>query len=110
MKKIRLHLDKHHAITYGYDGLVIVQNSKLTKVLATIMPHHRMDGGVLMARIVPSGRYILTLGKDMLLICSRLVDVEDKIGRKEQLQELLESARMKLMFARKTIGFAPKGK
>lgn len=110
MKKIKLYLDKHHAVTYGYDGLVIVRNPKMTKTLATIMPHHRLDGGILQAFIDPPGRYIISLGRDLLLLCSRLKNVEDDSELREQLREQLESGRMKLMFARKTIGFMPKGK
>lgn len=109
MKKIKLYLDKHHAVTYGYDGLVIVRNPKMTTILGTIMPHHRLDGGILQAFIDPSGRYVVSLGRDLLLLCSRIKNVEGDNELEKQLREQLESGRMKLMFARKTIGFMPKG-
>lgn len=110
MKKILLHVDKHHAITYAYDGLVIIRNTEFTKRIGIVMPHYRTYGGVLKAYVSPLGKYIVSLGRDNTLVGTSLVNVNVSKRRVQDMRDSLLSPKLKVMFENPTIGFSPTGK
>ncbi|KAF5280666.1 hypothetical protein FQA39_LY05314 [Lamprigera yunnana] len=109
MKKIIIRVDAHHAVTWAYDGLVIMRTPDFQQKEAVIMPHYRNTGGVFKALCDPHGKYIISLGRDSVLVCTSLSDVVINTNKQKELQSLLESKRFVKMFTRPTHGMAPKG-
>lgn len=109
MKKILLHIDKYQAITYAYDGLVIIRNTDFTKKIAVVMPHYRTYGGVFKACLSPLTKYVVSLGRDHTLVGTTLTNININTNLKEKLNELVQSPRFALMFKRPTVGFSPTG-
>lgn len=109
MRKILYHFDHHHIVSYGYDGLVIIKNLDFEEK-HILMPHHRKDAGVEKAYIDPLGKYIVSLGRNNVLTCTSLTNVEIDVEKQHSLREQLGTARLMLMFKHPTTGFLPRGK
>ncbi|KAI4459081.1 hypothetical protein MML48_6g00013951 [Holotrichia oblita] len=108
MRKIIHHFDHQHIVSYGYDGLIIIADLNFeTKHI--IMPHHRFDAGVETAFVVPTGKYVISLGRNNLLTCSNIAQVEVDEEKLETLRKILTSPRLILMFKHPTTGFLPIG-
>ncbi|KAK4881574.1 hypothetical protein RN001_004893 [Aquatica leii] len=108
MKKIQLHFDQHHIISFAYDGLVIIRNLDFVKQ-AVIMPHYRNSGGIIKAYVDPHGKYVISLGRDNTLVCNSLTNVEIDETKEKDLSDLLESERFQILFTQPTYGLAPTG-
>ncbi|XP_066901126.1 golgin subfamily A member 4 isoform X2 [Halyomorpha halys] len=66
-----------HYITYGFDGHIFFHDSSDllnddNKPLATLRNHHRWDEGVQQAVVDYQGKYILSLGQEGHITCSRI--------------------------------------
>ncbi|KAK9882218.1 hypothetical protein WA026_019732 [Henosepilachna vigintioctopunctata] len=107
VRKNGLYIDKHHAVTWGYDGFVIARTADFKETVGIVLPHHRRNGGVKKALIDPTGKYIVSLGYDNIVACSNLIDREENHEMREELMKLLNSSRYALLFQRKTTGFDP---
>ncbi|KAE8749512.1 hypothetical protein FOCC_FOCC003778 [Frankliniella occidentalis] len=59
-------------VTYGMDGIVIARPMGSKQQFYIVLPHHRSDLGVAKAFQDPKGEFILSLGKDKSLVCSKL--------------------------------------
>lgn len=60
-------------ITFGWDGLVFVKNSETLDSFAVFNSHHRFTYGVMNAVIDRTCDYVITLGKEGNLICTKLL-------------------------------------
>lgn len=94
-------------MTWGYDGFIIARDNKFKKEVGMALPNHRYLGGVKKAYIDPLGRFIVSLGRDNVVACTKLqqnvIDADRKFGIDEQ----MNSTKFALMFKRPTIGFKP---
>ncbi len=59
-------------LTYGMDGIVIARPMGSKQQFYIVLPHHRLDLGVAKAFQDPKGEFIVSLGKDKSLVCSKL--------------------------------------
>ncbi|KAK3911323.1 Cilia- and flagella-associated protein 43 [Frankliniella fusca] len=59
-------------LTYGMDGIVIARPMGSKQQFYIVLPHHRSDLGVAKAFQDPKGEFILSLGRDKSLVCSKL--------------------------------------
>ncbi|GJQ81907.1 hypothetical protein Trydic_g3740, partial [Trypoxylus dichotomus] len=108
MRKILFRFDRHHVVSYGYDGLIIIRNLNLQET-HVIMPHHRFDAGVKEAFVHPAGKYVISLGRNNLITCTCITDKEIDQEQVDYLRSILETPRLMQMFKHPTIGFLPKG-
>ncbi|CAH1392145.1 unnamed protein product [Nezara viridula] len=72
-----IHTSGQHYITYGFDGHIFFHDSSDllnndNKPLATLRNHHRWDEGVQQAVVDYQGKYVISLGQEGNLICSRI--------------------------------------
>ncbi|KAJ1521273.1 hypothetical protein ONE63_002954 [Megalurothrips usitatus] len=59
-------------LTYGMDGIVIARPSGSKQQFYIVLPHHRYDLGVMKALQDPKGEFVISLGMDRSLVCSKL--------------------------------------
>ena len=107
MRNFRIHFSLKHVISFGYDGLVVTRNKDF-ELAAIVMLHNRMEGGISRARVVPSGEYIISLGKNNVLISTQLKNAKNVCGEEMKIDEEFE-IKLDLMFGHRTGGFLPTG-
>ncbi|XP_048515923.1 cilia- and flagella-associated protein 43-like isoform X2 [Athalia rosae] len=108
LRNPRVYADRHHVVTAGFDGLVIVRDGvNLEKVIAVFAPHHRREGGAKMAMISPCGSAILSLGRNGTLVLTKLNYREPNARLLGQAAIKLDSPVMQRMFSKPTWGFVP---
>lgn len=110
LRKYELHLTKFYAVTWGYDGFVIARDKHFEDGVGMALPHHRYLGGTKKAYIHPLGAYILSLGRDNVVACTKVVKNVLDLNRKLLIEEMMGSTKLALMFKRPTIGYKPKRK
>ncbi|KAJ8921824.1 hypothetical protein NQ315_008456 [Exocentrus adspersus] len=110
LRKYDLHLTKFYALTWGYDGFVLARDNDFEKGIGMALPHHRYLGGVKKAYIHPLGLYILSLGRDNVLVCTKLTQTVVDPERKQSIDSVVASTKLQLMFKRPTIGFKPEAR
>nr|CAH7727119.1 unnamed protein product [Callosobruchus chinensis] len=110
LRKFQLSITQHHAVTWGFDGFVMVHSADFENCIGWCVPHHRYVGGVLKAYVDPLERYVITLGRSSVVACTRLTYDPPDEGRRTELEELMNSQRFQLMFKRPTLGFLPEGR
>lgn len=59
-------------LTYGMDGIVIARPNGSKQQFYIVLPHHRTDLGVKKAFQDPKGEFVISLGKDKSIVCSKL--------------------------------------
>lgn len=59
-------------LTFGMDGMIIAKSAGSKQQNYIVVPHHRSDLGVMKAFQDPKGEFIISLGKDKSLVCSKL--------------------------------------
>ncbi|XP_046600315.1 cilia- and flagella-associated protein 43 isoform X3 [Neodiprion lecontei] len=103
-----VYTDRHHVVTAGYDGLVIVRDGvNLEKVIAMFAPHHRQEGGTRMAIASPCGSMILSLGRNGTLVVTELSYREPNARVLNKANVKLDSSEIQRMFSKPTWGFVP---
>ncbi|KAG5881166.1 hypothetical protein JTB14_024580 [Gonioctena quinquepunctata] len=110
MRHFGTRISKRHGLTWGFDGFVMARCDGFAREVGMSLAHHRYLGGVSKAYIDPLGKYILSLGRDDVLVCTNLVDRTINQTFRNTLVELKESTKFALMFKRFTMGFEPEGK
>ncbi|VEN41838.1 unnamed protein product [Callosobruchus maculatus] len=110
LRKFQMSINQYHAVTWGFDGFVIVRTADFEDCIGWCAPHHRYVGGVLKAYVDPLETYVVTLGRTGLVVCTRLTNEEPDEGRRADLEDLMDSQRFQLMFKRPTLGFLPDGR
>ncbi|XP_034245363.1 cilia- and flagella-associated protein 43 isoform X2 [Thrips palmi] len=91
-------------LTYGMDGIVIARPMGSKQQFYIVLPHHRSDFGTLKAFQDPKGEFVISLGKDKSLICSKLKRTAKYTpGSTDPSPEMVEK------FQEPTIGFFPEG-
>lgn len=73
------------------------------------MVHHRRYLGVVAALVDPLEQYIITLGRENVLACTKLMQSELSASKKANLEDLMKSSVFERIFNKKTKGFMPKG-
>ncbi|XP_050507763.1 cilia- and flagella-associated protein 43 isoform X1 [Diabrotica virgifera virgifera] len=102
------HMD-NFTITWGFDGFILVRDAKFEKQIAVVVAHHRYQGGVKKAYVDALGRYVVSLGVDKILCCTKINNFKvDEALRYDQ-ESLLSSSKFASMFRRPTLGFKPEG-
>lgn len=88
---------------------MMIRDSITHEPTNVIMPHHRRNGGILIAHLTPNKKYVITLGRDNNLVCTSLNYVEVDVEKEDALEK--ETAeKLERMFSRKTLGFEEYGK
>lgn len=67
----------HHLVTYGYDGVVSCYESEemfdeKKDPFCVLVPHHRYDGGIKKVIFDFKANYVISKGRNGLLVCSRI--------------------------------------
>ncbi|RZB40350.1 WD repeat-containing protein 96 [Asbolus verrucosus] len=109
MRQLHLKRNKNIALTWASDGFVILRSSDFTGNVGIALPHHRMEGGVKTAYVDPYVKFILSIGRDKVLVCTNLTEKEIDNELKKELEGLLNSPNYTLIFKKRTVGFMPKG-
>ncbi|CAH1968983.1 unnamed protein product [Acanthoscelides obtectus] len=110
LRKFQLSINQHHAVTWSFDGFVIVRTADFEDCIGWCIPHHRYEGGILKAYVDPLETYVITLGRSNVMACTKLTDEPPDEDRRAELEELMKSQRYQLMFKRMTLGFLPDGR
>lgn len=110
MKKILYHVDNYHTISYAYDGLIFVYADFLKTERYTLIPHHRLHGGVKKAYVDPTGMYVISIDRRNILVCSSIDGLKVNQQLIDELKQLHFSSTNETLFKHPTIGFVPKGK
>lgn len=110
MKKILYHVDAYNTISYAYDGLIFVYLDFLQTEKYILASHHRMDGGIKRAYIDPHGKYVISIDRRNIMICTEIDNVKVLPKQKQHLKELHFSQNYEMLFKHPTIGFMPRGK
>lgn len=109
LKKFDLRLNSRHALTWGYDGFIMARCNEFEKEIGMALPHHRYYGGVKKAYMDVSGKFIISLGRDKILVCTDLIEnVFDQVTYRESVI-LMQSPRFFSMFMGKTTRYLPEG-
>ncbi|CAK9809620.1 Cilia- and flagella-associated protein 43 [Anthophora quadrimaculata] len=78
VKLATLYVDRSWITTVALDGLVVVRDKSVRKVIATLMTHHRSDLGSVKAVATRHGDLIVCLGKNGTLVATKTVGGEKK--------------------------------
>nr|CAI5834168.1 unnamed protein product [Callosobruchus analis] len=107
LRKFQMSINQDHAVTWGFDGFVIVRTADFEDCIGWCVPHHPYVAGVQKAYVDPLEIYVVTLGRSSVMACTRLTNEPPDEGRKADLEDLMNSQRFQLMFKRQTLGFLP---
>lgn len=103
-------LTTEFSYTWGCDGCVFVRDANFDQEIAAVRVHHRYDLGVKKAYVTPYGAYVITLGYDRVLCCTKIKARNVDEYMKENLYSLMASDKYALMFKRPTVGLRIDGK
>lgn len=79
VKMARLYVDRSWITTAALDGLAVVRDKSVRKVVAHIMTHHRSDLGSKKTVATKSGDLVVCLGNNGSLVATRFVASNKKV-------------------------------
>ncbi|XP_014610043.1 PREDICTED: cilia- and flagella-associated protein 43-like [Polistes canadensis] len=78
----RLFVDRNWLTTGAYDGLIIIRDKWIKKIVGTMMTHHRQDFGSVKGLVNPNANLAVVLGHDGSLVGMRKIEQMDDVAKK----------------------------